>query len=225
VTVALYSGVVADSPSDAAEQVRVSVPNLTQMDRKTYGPVAFTPKVSAAGAVRFPQRGDLAVVGIDDSGAGHNWLVTWLHADSGPASPAPSGPIFVRKSVIESRSNDSVLTDDDELFAAVEANSVYVMQGWVHWTSPTTPAIKFGWTAPAGATLDWSSSVDPDVNYTLASVMTRTGAVVHRVLMLVGLLVVGGTAGDLHLQWAQNTANGSSTTVQANSWLRLEKVA
>lgn len=214
----LRSGVIADSATDAADQVRVSVPNLLVADRTTYGPYPFRPRVNAAGQVIFPQRGDKALIGGD-------WLVSWSRADSGPASPGPAGLLFARKPTNETVANSNALQDDDDLGAPVAANSVYKVDAWIHWSSPTTPGIKFGWTAPAGSTLDWSNYDPADVNYTLASVMTRSGGVVHRVLPLSGLLVVGGTAGTLRLQWAQNTANASSTVVYANSWLRLEKVS
>lgn len=217
----LRSGVIADSPTDAADQVRVSVPNLLVADRITYGPYPFRPRVNAAGQVIFPQRGDKALIGGD-------WLVSWSRADSGPASPGPAGAIFARKPTNETVANSNTLQDDDDLGAPVGANTVYAVKAWLHWQGPGTPGpgIRAGWSAPAGAALDWGDDGDSNELYlSLASVASRAGTLQQRWLALTGLLVVGGTAGDLRLRWAQNTASATATTVYANSWLRLQKVS
>jgi hypothetical protein len=36
---------------------------------------------------------------------------------------------------------------------------------------------------------------------------------------LFGVFANGGTPGDIHLQWAQNTSSGTATTMKANSTL------
>jgi hypothetical protein len=238
VTVALYTGVVADSPTDAAEQVRVAVPNLTQMDRRTYGPVAFTPKISAAGAVRFPQRGDRAVIGVDTTGAGTDWLVTWGHEDSGPASPGggASGDIFVRKTADETVNNSSVLQDDDHLTTAVAINTTYVVEAHVIYSSDASADIKYAWIIPAGATLSWSVrgphfSTANGGAFGASDLATTTipngglGVGSKVATHLMGLLIVGGTAGNLKLQWAQQGAAAFNTVVYTDSFLRLTKVA
>jgi hypothetical protein len=40
-----------------------------------------------------------------------------------------------------------------------------------------------------------------------------------------GLLVVGGTAGTVKLQWAQNTSNVTATILKSGSFLVLRRVA
>jgi hypothetical protein len=39
-----------------------------------------------------------------------------------------------------------------------------------------------------------------------------------------GLVIMGGTAGTLQTQWAQNTANVSDTIVKAGSFLELNRI-
>jgi microcystin-dependent protein len=77
----LHNGVVADNPTALTDRIRVSVPDLTSADRKTFGPFAFDPIVSGGGGTRLPQRGDKAVIGIDD-GTGEQWVVRWHRDDT-----------------------------------------------------------------------------------------------------------------------------------------------
>lgn len=80
--VIFHAGVVADSASAASDSVRVSVPNLTQQDRKTYGPVDFNPILSAQGGVLLPQRGDYALLGVDSESSGNAFLSQWHRIDN-----------------------------------------------------------------------------------------------------------------------------------------------
>lgn len=98
-TVTFHNGMIADSPEQVTDQVRVSVPNLTTMDRLTYGPMSFRPQISADGGVRLPQRGDKALVGIDD--AGPPWLLEWERADATVLTPHTLTALDLRVDVVE----------------------------------------------------------------------------------------------------------------------------
>lgn len=74
--VTFITGVVVDNPISDTDQIRVSSPNLTQQDRKTYGPFSFRPHVSGFGEIRFPSPGDPAIIGTD-SETGDQWIVDW----------------------------------------------------------------------------------------------------------------------------------------------------
>jgi hypothetical protein len=89
-TVQLHNGVVADNPVALIDRIRVSVPDLTSADRKTFGPMAFDPTVSGNGGTRIPQRGDRAVIGIDD-GTGEQWIVRWHRDDTTDPPYSESG--------------------------------------------------------------------------------------------------------------------------------------
>ena len=83
-SVILHNGEIADTPVKLTDKIRVSVPNLVQTTRKVFGPLSFDPVVSGQGGTRIPQRGDKAVVGVDE-GTGVQWIVSW-HRDD-PALP------------------------------------------------------------------------------------------------------------------------------------------
>ena len=76
----LLNGVVADTPDKLTDEIRVSVPDLTTTARLTYGPLKFDPVVSGSGGVRIPNRGDKAVLGIDEE-TGDQWIVRWHRDD------------------------------------------------------------------------------------------------------------------------------------------------
>jgi hypothetical protein len=46
-----------------------------------------------------------------------------------------------------------------------------------------------------------------------------------QVILVQGILIVSSTSGNLQFQWAQNTANASNSSVKANSYLLLRRVA
>jgi hypothetical protein len=78
-------GRIVDTPVNLTDLVRVSVPNLTIADRVTYGPMAFAPIVSGHGGTRLPQRGDTAVIAVDE-GTDAPLVLSW-HRDDDTAPP------------------------------------------------------------------------------------------------------------------------------------------
>lgn len=88
--VTLLNGMIADTPVALTDRVRVSVPDLTLTTRQVYGPLRFDPIVSGQGGVRIPQRGDIAVVGVDE-GTGDQWIVGWHRDDPTPPPYSEAG--------------------------------------------------------------------------------------------------------------------------------------
>lgn len=76
-----FYGQIVDSPASAAEQVRVATPFLNQSGNVVYGPMIFRPEVCSNGSVRFPQRGDSALIARDTI-HGREWVVSWDRSDS-----------------------------------------------------------------------------------------------------------------------------------------------
>lgn len=143
-------------------------------------------------------------------------------------------PLFVRKTANETINNSAVLQNDDALVLAVEANSTYLVDLRLIINSNTTADFKMTFTVPAGA----SGSVhyfEGSTPSTAAAVLQGPGSITgtaafsgiaaDQIVLVQGVLVVAGTAGNLQLQWAQNTANPSNTIVGSNSYLMLTKVA
>jgi hypothetical protein len=147
--------------------------------------------------------------------------------------------LFERKPSDETLNNVATLQDDDDLFVAVEANSIYTVELILLYVSNNNPGdLKFAWSMPAGATFHGvvASGVQPsgsaeggeatvrylqdvtEVDVGGLGTTTALGVTVH------GNLVVGGTAGTFRLRWSQNTAHASNTRVLDGSHLCLRKV-
>jgi len=125
--------------------------------------------------------------------------------------------------------NSAVLQNDDDLHFAVEANKWYWFIAYIVFTSPTTPDIKWYWTVPTGG--DYSCSFSGQIgsssssNDELSYIYNGSSAYVTnttnnwRTMMMFGNVRNGANAGNFQLQWAQNTANASDTTVGLGSYV------
>jgi hypothetical protein len=163
--------------------------------------------------------------------------VTLIAAGDVPTADQLNDKILVAKAAGQIVNNTATLANDAELTAAVSANTTYSFQVSLIFTSNTTPDIKYAFTFPSGATCAWGSvrlvsgaSPTGDADFgayssatsgTSAVAAAGTGGV--QLALITGALFVGATAGSLTLQWAQNTANASDTTVHAGSWLLLNR--
>lgn len=139
------------------------------------------------------------------------------------------GQIDVPKTANETVTNSNVLQNDNELLAAVDANSTYKMDLRIFTNGPVGAVnTNFGWTAPALATMQWGDLFG-DAATTIAGTQNRdvigTGASDLRLFEAVGTLITGANAGTLQLQWAQGTADPTASTVFAGSVLTLIKIA
>lgn len=142
-------------------------------------------------------------------------------------------PVLKYKTANEVVNNSSVLQDDDHLLWTVEANSIYQLTLNLTMQSATTPDFKFTFTAPVGTTWTWGGTY-----YDTSSVLVSNGAFTEATTGAIGgtgaavvdrfeyIFTVGNTGGTLQLQWAQNAANATNTTVFGGSHgILLKKVA
>ena len=150
-----------------------------------------------------------------------------LHADD-------LNPLFVYKTADESVTSSTTLQNDDHLFLSVAANTRYLVESYFAWTSPVAADFKFTYTTPVGVAGQWSA-----LNPTLASAVSApyTGSLswgstgtfegfnLDMFARVNGILIVGGIAGTLQFQFAQNTSNATPCTVRQYSWLRLIEVS
>jgi hypothetical protein len=148
-------------------------------------------------------------------------------------------PLFKRKTVNETVNNTTTLQNDDVLFLTPLVSTVYTLEGFIIYTSNTTPDFKCSFTFPAGASLSWTGG-GVDINATaghsdmaanVAARLTSDSTFSYggsdafvTALQIKGTLIMGGTSGNLQFRWTQATANASDTTVYRDSWLRLTKV-
>lgn len=144
-------------------------------------------------------------------------------------------PIFARKTVDETVTNattGTTLQNDDELFVSVAASTVYRFECNLGISTPTTTDFKCLFTFPAGLTMKYTlvcttagaAALFP-FNLDQTTTVTIEGNAAVQGAVFTGIIIVGATAGTLQLQWAQGTATASNTTVQAGSYLTLQKMA
>lgn len=140
----------------------------------------------------------------------------------------------VQKTIDETQNNavnpTATLQDDDELSFAIGANEAWSFRFTVQATNNATPDIKFAVTSPAGAVCKVGmseaenalSNANIGCGISLGAVPTTTGTDMFEVY---GTVVNGATAGNVTLQWAQNTANAAVTTVRAGSYLHADRIS
>jgi hypothetical protein len=152
---------------------------------------------------------------------GSGWVSLTLGSSGGGGS---SATITLIKSVDETITNNATLQNDDELFFPIGANESWVFRFTLQANSGTTPDFRFGVSAPGGATCS-VGVIDPEgaiSNAGLGCGVAITGIPgngVNDVYEVVGSVDNGGTAGNVTLQWGQNTSNGAATIVRAGSTL------
>lgn len=194
-----------------------------------------TPGMSAGTAASDPSKpelGDnvaLALVKVEAGQTIANNITYKL--DKRIMNPTPSSGSLVRKAADESVTSSNTLQNDDELALAVAANTTYVFEAFLAYTAGTTGDFKAAVTFPAGATCfasvqrtdgsTWSEAAGAQVSSGSAISGGGLGTTIPTLQLWRGVLMVGGTAGNLQVQFAQNVSNGTATTMKAGSVLRL----
>jgi fibronectin-binding autotransporter adhesin len=122
----------------------------------------------------------------------------------------------------------AALQPDDQLFFPVGANETWNFRFDTQIIGNATPDIKFSVTGPAGATCVVSvADLENAVTVSnlgcgvstgiLASVTATDGYVIS------GTVTNGATAGNVTLNWAQNTANAANVTMLSGSFLEAQR--
>ena len=129
--------------------------------------------------------------------------------------------------------NSTTLVNDPELLFAIAANEVWEFELLAIINSSAVADIKFQFTGPAGSSIyrfnvgesaaatDFISATEPGG----AAIDVRGQGIAMINAILEGIIINGATAGNLQVQWAQNTAEVSDTKVLANSLLIAHKIA
>lgn len=141
---------------------------------------------------------------------------------------------FASKTADETVNNTTTLQNDDTLLAAVPSAGTFAFDLTLFYTSSNTADIKFAFTIPAGATLRWgvcglattATASTGDGQWASATGSATAVAIggangTTAMASISGMLLMGGTAGILQLQWAQNTLEVSNTTVNTFSNMRV----
>lgn len=144
--------------------------------------------------------------------------------------------LFARKAGDETISSTTTLQNDDDLFVSVAASATYHVVVELRGTSQPGDDIKVGFTGPAGYTFVGAVRGPTTTAAALADTYTSeftTGVALafggiasnNLGISYQGVLVTSGTAGTLQVQWAQNSSSASGTTMRANSFMSLRRVA
>ncbi|MGE0696358.1 MAG: hypothetical protein AB7O59_19740 [Pirellulales bacterium] len=141
----------------------------------------------------------------------------------------PSPFITVRKSADENVASSTTLQNDDHLKITLQAGKTYAFNGAIFATSTSSaPDIKIAFTTPSGTTMDIGFLAAFGTQIRRAEMLETSGVAsspiaigsnTNTVIQLMGTIAVGGTGGDITLQWAQGTSNGTATTVKQGSFL------
>lgn len=146
------------------------------------------------------------------------------------------------------RTSSTTLQDASGLAVPLLANATYAIDGWLFYSASPSGGLKLGWTIPSGATGFWSIlgplygsapiAGGERKNYTDYGAISFSAAVptlaitgddefpttVFPSCVPRGTITTAGTAGNLQLRMAQVTSSGTSTVLQANSWLRISRL-
>lgn len=134
------------------------------------------------------------------------------------------------KEADETVNNNTGLQDDDDLVVTLEANKYYAFELWLEFNSTAVADIKFAFTIPAGATVEWGHLRYTGASLVLALISgTGTsspadGAGADSNVYIRGFVYTAAAAGDLQLQWAQQVLEATDTKVLEGSWLKVVRL-
>lgn len=143
--------------------------------------------------------------------------------------------------------NTTTLTTLTDFTTALVANGTYVAEFVLIYLSGTTPDVKFKWdiTSVAGCTIEWGQTGASAINAAApsggAAITTYnsmhdqsqemalsgqgTGADNKVVVPIFATIHNSSTAGNLNIQWAQNVADGSNTSLLVGSYMKITRNA
>ena len=137
------------------------------------------------------------------------------------------GMSLIVKEADETVNNSTTLQNDNELLFAVAANEVVQFEGVLMVSTDPAADFKLTFTGPAGAVGSFAAIYGDTLtgNADASSAALGSAAALvsgndGSVVRFWGGIHNGGTAGNLTLQWAQNTANVSDSKVLAGSYLK-----
>jgi hypothetical protein len=135
------------------------------------------------------------------------------------------GQAVATKSGDQSKTNDTALADVTALGQAIGAGETWVFTWLLSAVFGTVGQIKVAVTVPSGATLLAIATMDPNGIVPAAGSATSSGAAIALIsatstagiVTVTATVVNGSTAGNVQLQFAQNTTDGTATTIKSAS--------
>lgn len=155
----------------------------------------------------------------------------YAHPTTGTCPQDPKAHTHVTvvvKSADETVSNSDVLQDDNELLFAVGANELWSIRYFLRQNSSALADLRLALSLPTGASasgLTYEMTLNVIHSADMTAAWKQDGKAYDSVVVVEALVVVGGTAGNVQLRWAQWTAEASDTKVLQNSHLIARKLA
>lgn len=211
----ITTGTLVDSVLSSNVSLLNATQTFTALNTFNSGLIVGNTTNTTAGAIRWN--------GVDFEGYNGTGWVSFTTGGGGGGG-APGSVVSKIKPTDETVNNSATLQNDDDLSFAIEANDEWTFRFIAQANSGVAPGLQFAVTAPAGAICD-ISYIDAEGSVTASNVgcgatsglMTGNGTT--DVYEIVGSIRNGATAGDVQLQWAQNTVDISNTTIYAGSYV------
>lgn len=141
-------------------------------------------------------------------------------SSGGGSSPITS----IVKSADEVRSNTAVHTDDADLSLPVSANTTYKFEMWIMGSGSTSGDLSLKIVGPAGCSIEYHPHSSVANTVAQDDTTTQQTYAAMRASFYRGVAMIGGTAGDIKLQWAQNVATAASNTIWEGSYMILTEL-
>jgi hypothetical protein len=173
-----------------------------------------------------------AQVWIKNSSPQELWFTTEDGVEHHVSGGSFSETFGTVKSSTEDVTSSTTLQNDDELFIAMAANTVYSVTMILEvQASSLTPDFKFDFAIPTGAdgaysfhsTLSGGTSIGASADWTTDQVVSLGTTSTRTIIVLQGSIATSSTAGNLQLRWAQNTSSIDTVFVRSGSSLMLVK--
>ena len=142
-------------------------------------------------------------------------------------------PQFALKTADQSVTSNTTLQNDTALVLPVAANAKYRFESYLDYEASGAGALKWQWSVPSGGTLRYAK-IGINTGLT-AEVVTLTGSAIWTAggggagslqgIHMAGTLIMGSSAGNLQLLWAQNASSTTPTIVHAQSLLALWRIS
>lgn len=139
-------------------------------------------------------------------------------------------PVSATKTNDETIISNATLQNDDELFVALAASTIYDFRLDLFYNSGATPDLKIGWTFPTGTTMRYAlhgyfGAVVQSFYLIQTDMGILDGTAGNFAATAEGTVITSTTAGTLQFQWSQNTLTASNSTVLTGSSLVLRRKA
>ncbi len=124
-----------------------------------------------------------------------------------------------QKSADQTINNNNTLFDDADLKISMSANSTYLVDVFLVFTSAAAADLKVCMKAITGATGYWGVSYDVTPTAKSLGDVQALGTDASTQFTWFHGIIKTTTAGTFQIQWAQNTADAGNTTLKANSYI------